>query len=198
MNMIRSKKLWAGTLATGAAAALSLTLVTSSAPADNSKLGLEPAKIKMVFDPQGGPPAFVGDASVASGQDLKIVNNSKPKQIGPHTFSLVEEGSLPTTNKQMKKCGKIELPVCVNIFKTHDVSKKFIVKTPDVDKGETGWDTSFDDNDKGDTWYTETKNESGDSCGHRCARLDALLPLHRPSGDAGSDRRHLEVVDGSR
>ncbi len=160
MNMIRSKKLWAGTLATGAAAALSLTLVTSSAPADNAKLGLEPAKIKMVFDPQGGPPAFVGDESVASGQDLKIVNNSKPKEIGPHTFSLVEEGSLPTTNKQMKKCGKIELPVCVNIFKTHDVSKKFIVKTPDVDKGEKGWDTSFDDNDKGDTWYTETKNES--------------------------------------
>ncbi len=67
---------------------------------------------------------------------------------------------MPTTNKQMKKCAKIELPVCVNIFKTHDVSKKFVVKTPDVDKGEKGWDTSFDDNDKGDTWYTETKNES--------------------------------------
>jgi len=157
VNMIRSKKLWAGTLATSAVVVLGLTLITtSSAPAK----GVEPAKIKMVFDPQGGPPAFVGDESVASGQDLKIVNNSKPKQIGPHTFSLIEEGSLPTTNKQMKKCGKIELPVCVNVFKTHDVSKKFVVKKPDVEKGLEGWDASFNDEAKGDTWYTETKNES--------------------------------------
>jgi hypothetical protein len=140
-------------------AALGLTLV-SSAPADSAKQGLEAAKIKMVFDPQAGPPAFVGDESVAAGQDLKIVNKSKPKQIGPHTFSLIEEGSLPTTQQEMKKCGKIQLPVCVNVFKAHDVSKRFVVRKPDVDKGLDGWDKSFNDEVKGDTWYTETKRES--------------------------------------
>ena len=156
---IRSKKLWAGTVSTCAVAALGLTLV-SSAPADSAKQGLEPAKIKMVFDPQAGPPAFVGDENVAPGQDLKIVNKTKPKQIGPHTFSLIEEGSIPVTEDQMKKCAKIKLPVCVNVFKTHDVSNKFIVKKPNVDKGLEGWDKSFNDEVKGDTWYTETKGES--------------------------------------
>ncbi len=156
---IRSKKLWAGTLATSAIAALGLTVFTASAATAGFPAPAA-AKIKMVFDPQNGPPAFVGDTSVASGQDLKIVNASKPKQIGPHTFSLIEEGSLPTTNKEKNKCGKIELPVCVNVFNAHRVSKKFVVRKPNVEKGLIGWDTSFNDDVKGDTWFTETKNES--------------------------------------
>ena len=158
MKMIRSKKLWAGTLATSAVAVLGLALFTSSsAPAK----GPEPAaKIKMVFDPEAGPPAFIGDESVAAGQDLKIVNNSKPKQIGPHTFSLIEKGSLPVTEDEMKKCAKLKLPVCVNVFKAHDVSKKGVVRKPNVDKGLDGWDKSFNDEVKGDTWFTEAKGES--------------------------------------
>lgn len=158
---IRSKKLRAGMLATGATAALGLGLVTSSAPADSAKQGpVEPAKIKIVFNPEEGPPAFVGDETVAPGQDLKIINRSKPQQIGPHTFSLVEEGSIPVTPEQMKKCGKLKLPVCLNIFKAHDVSQNFVVRKPNVDKGLDGWDKSFSDEVKGDSWYTETKDES--------------------------------------
>ena len=150
----------AATLATGATTALGLTHVTTSAPADSAKLAPTTAKIKMVFDPQAGPPAFTGDDSVVPGQDLKIVNKTKPRQIGPHTFSLVEEGSLPVTQQQMKKCAKIELPVCLNVFKAHDVSKRFVVRKPDVDKGLEGWDRSFNDEVKGDTWFTDTKFES--------------------------------------
>ena len=60
----------------------------------------------------------------------------------------------------MKKCAKIKLPVCMNVFKAHDVSKKFVVRKPNVDKGLEGWDTSFNDEVKGDTWFTETKGES--------------------------------------
>ena len=105
---------------------------------------------------------------------------------------------MPTTNKQMKKCAKLELPVCVNVFKAHDVSKKFVVKKPDVDKGLEGWDTSFNDEVKGDTWYTETKNESET----RAVTADAGSTLYYfcivHPGDAGCDRRHVEVVDGSR
>jgi hypothetical protein len=155
---IRSKKLWAGTLATSAVAVLGLAVfASSSAPA---KGPLEPAKIKMVFDPQAGPPAFTGDTSVLPGQDLKIINKTKPRKIGPHTFSLVEEASLPTTRKQMKECERIELPVCANVFRTHDVSKRFVVRKPDVDKGLDGWDKSFNDDVKGDTWYTEKQAET--------------------------------------
>jgi hypothetical protein len=159
VRKINSKRLLAAALATGAATALGLTLV-AAAPADSAKRGPTTAKIKMVFDPDAGPPAFTGDESVVPGQNLKIVNRTNPRQIGPHTFSLVEEGSLPVTQQQMRKCGRLELPVCLNVFKAHDVSKRFVVRKPDVDKGLEGWDTSFNDEVKGDTWYTETKFES--------------------------------------
>jgi plastocyanin len=155
---IRSKKMWAGTLATSAVAALGLTLVTtSSAPAKGPVPA--PAKIKMVFD-GNGPPHFEGADAVAAGQDLKIVNTSKPKEIGPHTFSLVEESSLPNSRQEMKQCARLELPVCLNVFKAHDISNKFVVKKPNVDKGLEGWDRSFSDEVKGDTWFSDEKGSS--------------------------------------
>lgn len=158
MNRIRSKRVWAGALAASAISALGLALVAS--PAATAKQGPTPAKIKMVFDEEAGPPAFVGDTSVAAGQDLKIVNASNPNKIGPHTFSLVEEGSLPVTRQQQRKCSKIELPVCLNVFNAHDVSKQFVVRKPNVDKGLDGWDLSFSDEVKGDSWFSEEKNTS--------------------------------------
>ena len=96
VNKIRSKKLWAGTLVTGAAAALSLTLVTSSAPADNCQAGsLSPRRSRWSLIPQGGPPAFVGDGLVARGPGPEDRQRLEAEaDIGPHTFSLVEEGSL--------------------------------------------------------------------------------------------------------
>ncbi len=152
------KKLWAGTLAAGVTGALGLGLVTSSAPADTAKGPTPAAEIKMTFGQ--GPPLFEGPASVEPGQDLKIINKTKPKEIGPHFFSLVEEGSLPTTRKENKACARLEHPLCVKIAKAHDVSKKLVVRKRSVDKGAVGWDTSFTDEIKGDSWFTDEKKES--------------------------------------
>ncbi|HYH62575.1 MAG TPA: hypothetical protein VD766_11980 [Solirubrobacterales bacterium] len=150
-----SRKVVAGALTTSVIAVLGTTVLT--APSAVAKGAEAPAKIKMVID---GGPVFTGDSSVAPGQGLKIINKTKVQDIGPHTFSLIEEGSLPTSGKELKKCAKIELPVCVNVFKAHDVSKKFVVRKPNVDKGAEGWDRSFSEEVKGDTWYTEQKGES--------------------------------------
>ena len=108
---------------------------------------------------QSGP-AFEGDEFVATGTELRIINKTKVQDNGPHFFSLVEEGSLPTTRKENRQCGKLELPVCVNIANAHNVSKRLHVRKRSVDKGADGWDTSFTDEVKGDSWFTDEKNES--------------------------------------
>ena len=40
---------------------------------------------------------FVAPATVTQGDQLEIVNETNPKQVGPHTFSLVTKGSIPKT-----------------------------------------------------------------------------------------------------
>ena len=159
MRRTSRKQLLAGTLAASATAALSLGIVASSAPADSAKQGIPAtAKIKMTFDQ--GPPLFEGPDSVEPGQDLKIINKTKPKDIGPHLFTLIDPEFRPDSRKEYKACGRLELQVCVNIAKAHRLSKQFVVRKPSVDKGAEGWDTSFTDEVKGDSWYTEQKNDS--------------------------------------
>jgi len=151
-----SRKVWAGALTTGVIAVLGATII--AAPSAAAKGQAAPAEIKMVF--ADGPPLFEGAESIEAGEELKIINKTKPQEIGPHFFSLVEEGSLPTTKKKNKKCAKLELPVCVNIANAHRVSKRLVVRKRSVDKGADGWDTSFTKEVKGDSWFTDQKNES--------------------------------------
>ena len=37
--------------------------------------------------------------TVVAGTDLKIKNKTNPRQVGPHTFSLVRESDIPTNRK---------------------------------------------------------------------------------------------------
>lgn len=155
---IRSRKLWAGTLAAGVCATVGLTLVTSSAPAESAQRG--GATIEMTFD--GGPPLFTGDTSeVIAGQTLTIVNNTRPRQIGPHLFSLVKPNALPETRKEIKACAKLESRVCKRIFKAHKVNPEtFEVKKDNVHNGVRGWDAMFSNTADGDSWYTEKKDDT--------------------------------------
>ncbi|MDX6653501.1 MAG: hypothetical protein QOH18_193, partial [Solirubrobacterales bacterium] len=40
---------------------------------------------------EGKKLGFVGPSTVHEGEELRIVNDTKPSQVGPHTFSLVEK-----------------------------------------------------------------------------------------------------------
>ena len=105
-------------------------------------------------------PYFTGPKTVAHGAKLKIVNDTAPKAIGPHTFSLVKAGLVPKGAKAQSKCaGENALTgLCLTIAKAHEVDlKTFKVSKPIVETGRTGWDTSF--GKTGDSWYTETKGE---------------------------------------
>jgi hypothetical protein len=101
---------------------------------------------------------FVGPASVAPGDQLEIVNDTNPKQVGPHTFSLVTKGSLPKTPNARKNCFTPK-HICLAVATWHGFNPKTeqITKNP-AKAGAAGWSTAGNaTGKKGDSWFTEKK-----------------------------------------
>lgn len=119
---------------------------------------IEPATITMKLKAKG--PVFEGPATVLTGQELKIVNATSPRKIGPHTFSLVRPGLLPDTPKEFKNCFTPR-KICMRIAQAHKLNPKTEkIGQPNVDVGVEGWSRAFTKKRKGDSWFTETKGES--------------------------------------
>ena len=109
-----------------------------------------------------GALGFVAPATVHQGDDLKVINETDPKKVGPHTFSLVTKGSLPKTPKARKNCFTPK-HICMSIAKWHGFNPKTekITINP-VEAGPEGWSTMGDNAKKGDSWFTGEK-KSGTS-----------------------------------
>jgi hypothetical protein len=104
---------------------------------------------------------FVGPQSVTIGDQLEIVNDTNPKQVGPHTFSLVTKGSLPKTPKARKNCFTPK-HICLAVATWHGFNPKTeqITKNP-AKAGPAGWSTAGKaTGPKGDSWFTEKKGET--------------------------------------
>jgi len=103
---------------------------------------------------------FVGPESVTVGDQLEIVNETNPKQVGPHTFSLVTKGSLPKTPKARKNCFTPK-HICLAVAIWHGFNPKTerITKNP-AKAGAAGWSTAGSASKKGDSWFTEKKGET--------------------------------------
>lgn len=115
--------------------------------------GREPARSR-----RAGRAGRAGGRRVAAGANLKIKNKANPRQVGPHTFSLVKEKELPTTNSQIKKCSKKLKLICGAIVAWHDVD----VQTGEIGEnpvavGKNGWDHQGGLKEKGDSWVAEKK-----------------------------------------
>ena len=108
---------------------------------------------------QGQNLRFQGDDEVVEGDQLQINNRTDPNADGPHTFSLVTKQALPQRGEERRKCGKLppKLKVCERIFDAHDP-----LGTPiyTVENGNPGWDLPFDKNTDGDSWFTETEDDT--------------------------------------
>lgn len=104
---------------------------------------------------------FVGPESVTVGDQLEIVNETNPKQVGPHTFSLVTKGSVPQTPGARKSCFTPK-HICLAIAKWHGFNPKTEKITIDPAKaGPEGWSTAGNaTGKKGDSWFTEKKSET--------------------------------------
>lgn len=101
---------------------------------------------------------FVGPETVYVGEQLEIVNKTNPKQVGPHTFSLVTKGSLPKTRKAMNSCFAPK-KICLAIAKWHGFNPKTERITKNfVQAGPAGWSTMGNATGKqGDSWFSGEK-----------------------------------------
>jgi hypothetical protein len=104
-----------------------------------------------------GKMKFVGPESVTVGDQLEIVNKTNPRQVGPHTFSLVTKGSLPKTQKARKNCFAPK-HICLAIAKWHGFNPKTERITVNPAKaGAAGWSTMGSTSKKGDSWFSGEK-----------------------------------------
>ena len=103
------------------------------------------------------PLKFVYPKTIVDGEKLEIVNTTVPKQVGPHTFSLVDESLVPKTKSERKSCFTPK-HICFTIAEElgvkgeHDPPDRSIVKA-----GSAGWDTEGNLSDAGDTWLASKK-----------------------------------------
>lgn len=142
MQGISARGLWAGLLAAGAVGVAAIA-VTGSAAADQERAGGGGATIKAKVE--GQKLDFFGPDSIAKGEKLTIVNKTSPREIGPHTFTLVRKGKKPQER----------------IGKAHEFDQKTgEVGRPVVESGERGWDRAFTKKHDGDSWYTEERGAS--------------------------------------
>jgi hypothetical protein len=99
---------------------------------------------------------FVAPTTITEGDELKIVNDTNPKQIGPHTFSLVTKGSQPKTSGARKNCFTPK-HICLAIAKWHGFNAKEEVTINPAKAGPEGWSTMGSLSKKGDSWFTGLK-----------------------------------------
>jgi hypothetical protein len=100
---------------------------------------------------------FVAPESVHAGDQLEIVNETDPKKVGPHTFSLVTPGSVPKTPSARKNCFTPK-HICLSISKWHGFNPKTEKITINPAKaGPEGWSTLGSTTKKGDSWFSGEK-----------------------------------------
>jgi hypothetical protein len=111
------------------------------------------AVVKMVL--KGQKLSFEAPETVYEGEQLEVLNETNPRQVGPHTFSLVEKGTLPKSKQAQKSCftpGHI----CLSIAKWHGFNPKTEkISINPVEAGPEGWSTLGNNKGKkGDSWFT--------------------------------------------
>ncbi len=174
-----------GTLTAGVTGALGCARSSPSSQLVRTRAkGPTPAaKIKMDLRPEAGPPTSLAPTSSRRRPGPEDRQQHEAEADRSAHFSLIEEGSIPTTSKETKECGKARAPrLRERVQRAQRLRTSSSSRKRNVDKGLDGWDTSFNDEVKGDSWFTDVKRESEDSRSQPLSRrLDALLLLPGPS-----------------
>lgn len=130
-----------------------LALVALAAFASTASAGTVPT---VFIKESKGKLFFEAPKTVADGEELAVVNTTNPHKVGPHTFSLVTKGSIPTTPKGRQLCFTPN-HICKAIAGWHGVKGNGPVKVNPVDAGPEGWSTEGSLSKKGDSWFTGEK-----------------------------------------
>jgi plastocyanin len=108
----------------------------------------------------GGKLHFVFPSTVTQGDQLEIINETNPKKVGPHTFSLVTKGSVPKTKNARQNCFTPN-HICLSVAKWHGFNPKTEkISINPAPAGPEGWSTMGSTSKKGDSWFTEKKGET--------------------------------------
>jgi hypothetical protein len=138
-------------------ASLAFAAVAMGGPTRDAKVpGAELPTATTVFISAKGGLHFVAPKTIESGQELTVINQTNPKQVGPHTFSLVTKGSIPKTKKARQICFTPK-HICKAIATWHGVKGNGPVKKNPATAGAEGWDTLGSLTKKGDSWFTGEK-----------------------------------------
>jgi hypothetical protein len=140
-----------------ALALLAVLVVPNLATAESSPTVMSEGVTTIEIKMEGKKMDFFGPKTVNEGEELRIVNKTKPSMVGPHTFSLVTKGSLPKTAKQRKSCftpGHI----CFAIAEwQHFNPKTEKVGLQLAEAGPEGWSTMGSVKKEGDSWFSGEK-----------------------------------------
>jgi hypothetical protein len=135
------------------AAAILVALGPGFAGAETTPTGV--TDVVHIKEVKGGL-RFVAPATVHQGDNLEIVNETNPRRVGPHTFSLVTKGSRPETPKARQLCFTPH-HICKAIASWHGVKGEGPPTKNPATAGAEGWSTMGNLNKKGDSWFTGTK-----------------------------------------
>jgi len=124
----------------------SAVVVPSFATGDTAATGVTDT----IYMQQGGKKGlrFVGPPTAHVGDTLTVVNQTNPRKVGPHTFALVTQKSIPKSGHAQRACFK-KGHLCSAIEKWF--GRPLINPTL---AGGPGWDTSGNRSVKGDAWFT--------------------------------------------
>jgi hypothetical protein len=125
--------------------------VSSLASATGASRHAKNVTVKRVFMRGNKNPHFVAPKSIHLHDKLKIINETNPNKIGPHTFSMVQQQFIPKNNKQVKACNH-KGHICRAIGKWHKQGKVRLSQA-----GRQGWDVEGSLTQKGDSWFTGNK-----------------------------------------
>jgi hypothetical protein len=135
--------------------AIGLAAVFALAPAMANAAELGPANTVYMKAGKGGL-RFEAPKTIVSGEELEVLNQTNPKQVGPHTFSLVTKGSIPKTPKARQTCFTPK-HICMAIAHWHGTNGKGPITKNPVKAGAEGWDTLGSITKTGDSWFTGSK-----------------------------------------
>lgn len=138
------------------AVAASLTLVPALAAGDASEAAPNPENTVYIKDGGKKGLRFVSPKYIYSGEELTVLNQTDPHKVGPHTFSLVTQESIPTTAKERQACFTPK-HICKAIAAWHGVKGNGPVHKNPAKAGAPGWDTLGSVTEKGDSWFTGEK-----------------------------------------
>ena len=132
-----------------------------SAAAKSAAAKPDVTKIKIELVRKDKDLFFDGPATVPQGDQLQIKNNTNPRAIGPHTFSLVHQNVRPQGKNQIKACEKELKGICGAVaIDWHEVNLQTgQIGVNPVEVGKHGWDTKGNLKHKGDSVVLERKGE---------------------------------------